>query len=437
MTKVLVMAGGKSSRLTPLSNKILFRFCGKTLFEHQIALLHTAGFHEFFIVGNSENLEILQQISQNLSGTFQFLEQTNLEEGMAGNILTAKKMLQNEPVLVLSSNDLFDISLFQMMKEQIEKKEADILLTGKKVSSYFPGGYFSFKNDQITHITEKPGEGNKPSDFVNIVFHYFQNFSQFTNALEQTKAPPESHYEEALNTLLQQGVRVQTLKYEGTWNAIKYPWDILDMQQMFFDQQTPFIHPSAEIAKSALIKGNVVIKEGVKILDNAVISGPAFIDTNSLIATNALVRESSIGRNSVVGFSTEIARSYLFDSVWTHTNYIGDSIIDSDVSFGSGTVTGNLRFDEQEILGTVKQEKIKSGKTKLGACIGSGVRTGINVSFSPGISIGKNSWISPGIIVEKSIPEESFVKNSAKIEIVPNSRIVKKERNIKDLLRNY
>ena len=78
------------------------------------------------------------------------------------------------------------------------------------------------------------------------------------------------------------------------------------------------------------------------------IKGPAHIGENSIIANNSLVRGSMVGRDCVVGFTTEVTRSYLNKEVWMHSNYIGDSIIDSNVSFGAGSVTGNLRFDEAE-----------------------------------------------------------------------------------------
>ena len=180
------------------------------------------------------------------------------------------------------------------------------------------------------------------------------------------------------------------------------------------------------IAATAAVGKNVYLDEGVRVLDNAVIQGPAYIGKNTIIATGALVRGSHIGSNCVIGFGSEVARSYVGEGVWTHTNYVGDSIIGNNVSFGSGAVTGNLRLDEKPI-GVVIQnakspqgEKINSHRTKLGLITGNNIRAGINTSFMPGVKIGSNSCVGAGITVAQDIPENSFVTGKWELKIKPN-----------------
>lgn len=175
-----------------------------------------------------------------------------------------------------------------------------------------------------------------------------------------------------------------------------------------------------EIAKSATIKGDVYLDEGVKIMENAVIVGPAYIGANTVIANNALVRGSHIGANCVIGFASEVARSFIGDSVWTHSNYIGDSVIGNDVSFGAGTVTGNLRLDEKNIAMFVNEHKIDSGTNKLGLVTGDHIRVGINVSFMPGVKIGSNAFVGAGIVVARDILENTFVTGNWELKVLPN-----------------
>ncbi len=194
----------------------------------------------------------------------------------------------------------------------------------------------------------------------------------------------------------------------------------------FLEEQTqltkgkPKIDRSAKVAKSAIIEGDVIIEKDVKVLHNAVIKGPAYIGEGCVIANNALVRESMIGKNCVIGYSTEVARSYINHDVWMHSNYLGDSIIDYNVSMGAGTVLGNLRFDEKNVKVFVKKERMDTGKNKLGAIIGSGVRFGINASTNPGVKIGKDCFISGGVLVEKDIPDGKMVLLDQKLRIVNN-----------------
>jgi bifunctional UDP-N-acetylglucosamine pyrophosphorylase/glucosamine-1-phosphate N-acetyltransferase len=123
-----------------------------------------------------------------------------------------------------------------------------------------------------------------------------------------------------------------------------------------------------------------------------------------------------------------VARSYLGDGVWTHTNYIGDSVIGNDVSFGAGTVTGNLRLDEKEISVTISkkwngkttEEKIPTGLTKLGLITGDHTRVGVNTSFMPGVKVGSNSFVGAGITVAQDVPAGSFVTGDWKLKVRPN-----------------
>ena len=122
------------------------------------------------------------------------------------------------------------------------------------------------------------------------------------------------------------------------------------------------ISPDASVSPHAFINGNVVIEAGVKVFDGAIIKGPCYISKDSIIANGALVRNSMIGENCVIGFATEVARSYIKNDVWLHKNYVGDSILEDNVSLGSNSVTGNLRLDEQDVI----KELMKTDLRKYG-----------------------------------------------------------------------
>jgi bifunctional UDP-N-acetylglucosamine pyrophosphorylase/glucosamine-1-phosphate N-acetyltransferase len=52
----------------------------------------------------------------------------------------------------------------------------------------------------------------------------------------------------------------------------------------------------------------------------------------------------------------------------------------------------------------IKGVREDTGRIKLGAIIGAGVKTGVNVSIMPGVKIGSNSWILPGVTVYRDVP---------------------------------
>ncbi|MBW7953423.1 hypothetical protein H3C67_01415, partial [Candidatus Dojkabacteria bacterium] len=262
----------------------------------------------------------------------------------------------------------------------------------------------------------------EPSKYVRLVFDYFHSVAELKSALEKASSSKDDVYETALADMMKAGNKFFMLNYSGVWKTIKYHWHVLDVMEYYLSTiTTPSISSSATIAKTAVIKGNVIIEDNVKVFDGAVINGPAYIGKNCIIANNALVRSSIIGNDCVVGFASEVARSYLRDNVWLHMNYIGDSVIESNVSFGSTSLTANFRLDEQNVKVLVKGEKVDSQKNKVGAIIGSNVRIGTGVNIMPGITIGSNSFVSSGILLERDVAAGSFVKLKQELVVKENN----------------
>jgi len=429
--KVLLLAAGKSKRIKPIENKVLLKFFGRELIVHFVEDLKVAGFNDIVVVCGQDSIE---QIKSCLSDKFDEVKisyciQEKPEEGMAGAMRSAKDLIRGEEILIVSTNDLIERKAYKMIADGIKNAE-DGLLLAKKVESYFPGGYLTIKNGLIEGIIEKPGAGNEPSDLVNLVFHYHKNADLLIEALQKIETTSDDIYELALDNLFKSGKKYLALEYKGKWQPIKFPWHVCDAFLMGFERELEIrgenlISDKSTLAESAVIKGKVIIEEGVKILENAVVSGPAYLGRNCLIANNALVRESHLGDGCVAGYTTEIARSFLEEKVWTHSNYIGDSIIGSDVSFGAGTITGNLRLDEKEIEVEINSlGKVKSGRNKLGIITGNRIRCGINTNFMPGVKVGSDSFIGAGVNVANDLAEKSFVYLKQEVVVKENMATV-------------
>jgi len=426
--KTILLAAGQSKRVKPIQDKCFIKICGKALIEWQLMSLRSAGFQDIVIVGNAANLERLGQLAME-GMSLQVVEQTALDRGMLGAMEAAKtSVLEEDAIMVVSSNDVIQSQLWQQLRGKINSDaQSDGFLVGYKVQRYFPGGYLSLDEQGfVQSIVEKPGEGNEPSDLVNLVIHVHRDVKGLYAALETVSSDQDDLYEQALQKLFGEQKKYSIIPYDGFWQAVKYPWHFLRLNEYFLNNIEREISRKAEIASTAIINGNVVIEEGVRIFDNVVINGPAYIGKNSIIGNFALVRGSSLGEKCVVGSFTEVARSLLQDEVWTHKNYVGDSIIGSNVSFGSGTVTGNLRLDEGEITVNVKEDLINTRKNKLGLITGDNIRTGINTSFMPGVKIGSNCMIGAELNIDRDIPDNSFVKKApdGAIEVRENQKAV-------------
>jgi bifunctional UDP-N-acetylglucosamine pyrophosphorylase/glucosamine-1-phosphate N-acetyltransferase len=193
----------------------------------------------------------------------------------------------------------------------------------------------------------------------------------------------------------------------------------------FLDSAAGSVAATTRISDRALIEGKVVLEDNVRVLENAVIRGPAYVGANSVVGNNALVRDyAHIGSNSVIGYSTEVKHSYIGDECWFHSNYIGDSIIDDDCSFGSGAVTANFRLDEANVRVELDGKEVDTGYDKLGAMVGAGCRVGINAGLMPGRRVGANSFVGPHVCLTQDLaPYKKALLRPGRYEITDNPAV--------------
>ncbi len=420
--KVVLLAGGISSRIWPLTlDKNLWPFFQGNLLTHNLKTLQEVGLTEIILVINPSSVEEAKKTIQHLNFPVEIVIQEKAN-GIGQALLLAEEKIAKSSLLVLNCDDIVGTDLLKEIITRAQEKKTDLILAGKKVKNYFDGGYFKLEGSGATGMVEKPGEGNQPSDLVKLVVDYYQDSTLLLNALREVKTEKDDHYETALDRLMKE-VTNQVISYEGSWLTIKYPWHLLDMMAFFFkDLKESQISERADISPRAVIEGPVVIESGVKIFENAKIKGPAYLGKNVVVANNSLVRESYIGDGTVVGFASEVARSYLGKDCWTHNNFVGDSVLQGNVSFGVGTVLTNLKLDDSEIYSVVKGNKINTGKVKFGSVIGENVRVGSNCSVMPGVKIGHDSFIGAGVVVKEDLEAGQFLYLSQQQIVKTNNK---------------
>lgn len=165
----------------------------------------------------------------------------------------------------------------------------------------------------------------------------------------------------------------RVVPYRGPWNALKFPWHVLDIMNYFLGQiDGQVVAENAFIAKTATLVGNVYISEGAKVFPGAAVVGPAYIGARTVVGNNSLVRNSMVLDHCNVGFTTEVARSYVADHCDMHACRVLDSVFAPYVNFSAGCTTANLRIDRGPVPSFVKGNKVNTGRDKLGAIIRAG-----------------------------------------------------------------
>ena len=421
--KLVFLCGGVGKRMFPLlEDKLLLKFLGKPLLEHQIERARDAGLSRFVVVANPQNMEKVGQISKSISGVEIELALQEKPLGIANALESAEHLLEGE-VMVVNPNDVFDSSAYTRLIQERKKSSALSYLLGYEVKEHFPGGYLVVsKGNELKQIVEKPRRGEEPSNLVNILVHLHTDVRKLLECTGNVQTTKDDVYECALDNIVREGRKIKVVPYDNFWTAIKYPWHIFPVVRHFLDRSKAGISPSAHISSRATIEGKVVIGDNVRVLENAVIRGPVYIGANSIIGNNALVREySHIGADCVVGYSTEVKGSYIGDGCWFHSSYIGDSIIAEGCSFGAGTVLANFRFDEKNISVKIGDEVIDTGLDKLGAIVGNNSKTGINASVMPGMRIGPNSFVGSHVCLMRDLGPNKMIL------LEPHYRVVERE----------
>ncbi|MEM3574343.1 MAG: glucose-1-phosphate thymidylyltransferase, partial [Candidatus Bathyarchaeia archaeon] len=67
----------------------------------------------------------------------------------------------------------------------------------------------------------------------------------------------------------------------------------------------------------------------------------------------------------------------------------------------------------------IKDKMVDTGLRKLGAVIGDGVKTGINVSIMPGVKIGGGALIGPGCVIYDDVEPRARVFCKQELIIKP------------------
>lgn len=424
----VVLAGGVASRFWPFgANKTFFPFFGSTLFDLTIRASLPSEVDRVVVVGSMQNREMIGKLA------FPKPSVTVLQAqplGMADALLSAKEELKGCRLLIIIADDVVPSDLYKRVIAQGEKDDVFAVIAGWKPKAYFPGGYLKSDGSRVLGIIEKPEPEAVPSPYVAVSGHYVRDSDVLFSELAKTSRGNDDVYERTM-TMLALRNNILVCPYEGAFASLKYPWNVLDVLATLWENGF-HTHKGkgVDIKSNVIIEGNVYLGDNVKIFENTKIVGPVYIGDNTIIGNNNIIRASHIGKNCVTGFNTDITRSYVGDDCWFHSNYIGDSVLERNISMGSGAVLANLRLDDGEISSVVKEVKLKTGRTKLGSMVGDGVRIGVNASIMPGIKIGRGSFIGAGVTLDRDIPEASFVsgaKNS--YTITSNTRTTTASRD--------
>lgn len=192
-----------------------------------------------------------------------------------------------------------------------------------------------------------------------------------------------------------------------------YAWEVLDDIADFIRALGPTLPPEEYDHPAE----DVWVARDAKVFPSAYLGAPCIIDHGAEVRHCAFIRGSAIvGRHAVVGNSVELKNVVLFDYVQTpHYNYVGDSILGSHAHMGAGSITSNVKSDKSLVVVRCGDERVATGRKKVGAILGDHVEVGCNSVLNPGTVIGPHSNVYPTSSVRGTVPPHHIYKSESAI----------------------
>ena len=391
MIQAVIMAAGKSTRTWPLTltkPKPLLKVMNKEIIKHNLDALQGLVSEVIIIVGFKKEM-IIEEIGHKY-GKLKIRYAEQKRQLGTGHALKYVEKLIKGKFIVMGGDDIFSK---KDIKACLRHKYA---VLGCKVEDPGRFGVFVVKGKEVKKVVEKPKKF--VSGIANAGLYVFDK-SVFKFKLRKSQ---RGEYEivDYINALIKKE-RVVCENVKGRWLSVGYPWDLIEANSVLVSEMKNDI--KGKVEKIVIVKGKLKAGKGTKILSGTYIKGNVIIGENCLIGPNCYLRgNTSIGNGCHIGQAVEIKNSIIMDNAKVpHLSYIGDSVIGKNSNLGAGTITANLKHDNENVRSVVKGKIVDTGRRKLGTIIADDVHTGINTTIYPGRKIWPGVSTLPGEIIDK------------------------------------
>jgi len=310
--KALITAGGKGTRLRPLThtqNKHLLPIANKPILHYALEKVVNAGITQVGIVTHQEGQEVKDALGD---GEKWGIHITYIPQdaplGLAHVVKIAQEFIGDDSfVFYLGDNMVVgDLKPFLDVFAQ-EKSNCHLTLSRVKDPERF--GVPEIRDNRIIAIEEKPA--HPKSEFaVTGIYIYDSNIFKAVNSIKPS-ARGELEISDAHQFLLDHGYSISYSEITGWWKDTGKPEDILEANRLLLEHAEPC--QKGKICESSYVTGNVVVEQDAKII-NSVVRGPVIIGENTVIENCFIGPFTSIGKSCTIR-NSEVEFSLVLDNV--------------------------------------------------------------------------------------------------------------------------
>lgn len=352
--KGLILSGGKGTRLRPLTftrAKQLIPIANKPNLFYVVEDLVEAGITDIGVIISPETGDEVREAlgdGSAFGAKFTYILQGQ-PNGLAHAVRTAREYLGSDPfVMYLGDNLLWGGIGHLVSSYQPGEDCALVLLTEVDNPSQFGVAELDSLG-RVVRLVEKPKV--PPSNLALVGVYLFDPYIH--EVIETLKPSWRGEYEitDAIQGLVDRGLKVKAHKVRGWWKDTGRPEDLLDANRLVLSKLARRIEGSVTDSE---ISGEVVIEEGATVV-RSVVRGPAHIARGAWIEDSYVGPYTSIGQGSrVVGAEVEYS-ILLPEAVVTHLpSRLDSSVIGQGVAV-NGRRNGPVKNTMQLVLGDRSQ----------------------------------------------------------------------------------
>jgi len=306
--KGLILSGGKGTRLRPITHtsaKQLIPVANKPVLFYGIEAIAAAGIEEIGIIIAPETGDEVRAAAGDGSRfgvqiTYILQDQPG---GLAHAVLTAEPFLGEEPFVMYLGDNLLQGGIVELV-ERFRGGGCDALILLTAVSDPENYGVAELEGDRVVRLTEKPK--NRVSDLALVGVYMFTSAIHDAARAIEPSARGELEITDAIQQLLDSGLRVEPHIVKGWWKDTGQLADMLEANRLILD--TLVARCDGELVDSQL-DGRVVIEAGAR-LERCTVRGPAVIGAGAQLTDCYIGPYTAIGENCVIK-NAEVEHSIL------------------------------------------------------------------------------------------------------------------------------
>lgn len=307
--KALILAGGKGSRLRPITYSIakqLVPVANTPVIEFGIRAIREAGITDFGIIVGDAAAEIRAALGDGsrFGASFTYIHQ-DAPLGLAHAVKTAKAYLRDDRFIMYLGDNLIRSGVTDFVRE-FEQHECDALILLAEVPNPQDFGVAELEGNRVVRLQEKP---KKPKSNLALVGVYLFTPIVF-DAIENLKPSFRGEYEitDAIQTLIDWGKDVRCHIVTGWWKDTGTVEAMLEANRLILECLE---HRILGLVENSNIEGMLSLGAGSRLI-NSTIRGPVIIGNNCVVEGSYIGPYTSIADNTKL-LSSEIEYSIVMD----------------------------------------------------------------------------------------------------------------------------